>query len=548
MKSLRGTRRVLLASAAMLGAVALTFHADLIGRVSYALEKGKLEAEFDHLENINLTDILPLEQLSHAYSVIADAVKPSVVFVQALTENSAEFKELEKKLGRYNIQPEPSIGTGSGVIVDEEGYIVTNNHVVEDADDLRVILSDGRRYYAKVVGTDPKTDVAVIKIKADNLIAARLGDSDRTKVGHIVLAIGSPFRLGHSVSHGIISALGRSNVDVDIEYQNWIQTDAPINPGNSGGPLINARGEVIGINCAIATESGGHQGVGFAIPSNVVKNIARQLKTHKRVVRGYLGVGIKTVDQAVAGAYGLQQVAGVLIEQVGSGSPAAHAGLMAEDIIFSISGQKLSSIEQLQQIVAGIQPDSSVDMSVWRKGEVKTVPVKIGRQPDQFSTNGALGEYIPNAHRDGHEEPTEGQEGAYFERNGGGGSDESILDSVGEPDADRESDSDPHRDTEPSATFDEAGFQAATLSPDLVERYGLDAEIASGAVVTQVSPTREAFFARMRAGQVITEADGQPVHGVGDLRKILTDEAVAKGVRLRLRWRSSEFRAILRVE
>jgi serine protease Do len=248
-----------------------------------------------------------LDRLSHAFTLIAQAVKPAVVSIKASAVNGAVNDELKRLFGENSFQPIPTTGTGSGLIIDEEGHIVTNNHVIADADVVRVTLADGREFRANVVASDPMTDIAVIKIDADRPRPGRLGDSDAAEVGNIVLAIGSPFKFGHSVSHGIIIAVGRSEVDVDIEYKNWIQTDAPINPGNSGGPLINTRGEVIGISVAIATDSGGHQGVGFAIPSNTVVRIADQLKLGKKVVRGLLGVAIQPVDTKTASAYGLPE-------------------------------------------------------------------------------------------------------------------------------------------------------------------------------------------------------------------------------------------------
>ena len=510
-------------------AIVMTFQLDLLGRVSYAMEKGKLKAGLEHLQQIDVADVAVLEQLSHAFSIIAENVKPSVVYIEALTSRAAVDKQLEELFGKYSIQAEPSTGTGSGVIIDERGYIVTNNHVVEDADNVRVVLSDGRRFRADVVGKDKKTDIAVIKIAAEQLHPAVFGDSDALRVGHMVLAIGSPFRLGHSVSHGIVSALGRSNVSVDIPYQNWIQTDAPINPGNSGGPLINSRGQIIGINTAIATESGGNQGVGFAIPSNIVRGIAETLKSGRQIVRGYLGVSIKTVDQAVAGAYRLSEVGGVLIENVGEGSPAKASGLKAEDIVLAIDGQKVTTVEAMQLLIADRPPNSEIDMSIWRAGRKQSVTVRIGEQPADFSPTGTLRDLAPRRRRDA--DPPNSEDQPRLDR----------RDPIS-------SETDAEKFTEPRASFDQLGFEAATVSPRLSRHFKLEESIQTGAVIIRVDPTGEAFAARLRPGQVITRADDRKINNVRELEQVLTDEAIARGVRLEVRSGDTEFRAIVRVQ
>lgn len=515
--------------------ISLAVHLDLPGRVSYAVEKGRLQADLDHLQSIDLKELVPLEQVSHAFSVIAEAVKPSVVYIEAISENTAINKQLQELFGRRNFQPEPSTGTGSGVIVDEDGHIVTNNHVVAEADAVRVILSDGRKYRAEVVGTDPKTDIAVVKIHADRLHPARFGDSSAMKVGNIVLAIGSPFRLGHSVSHGIVSAIGRSNVAVDIDYQNWIQTDAPINPGNSGGPLINARGEVIGINTAIATESGGNQGVAFAIPSKVVQTIAAKLKTGQKIVRGYLGVGIKSVDPQVASAFGLDESHGVLVEQVGAGSPADISGLKPEDIILSINGTDVANTDELQHFIATSEPNQSVVMVIWRKGERQSVKVKIGAQPDGFSTTGSLRDLL---------KPDSESKSGKKDRSESGRNDSRRSNPRNEP----ISSDDTGTDAQSSVKFDLIGMEAATMSPALAERYQLDGGMLTGAVVTYVDPTSEAYAAGIRAGHTITRANDRPIDNVRQLEQELNPDAIAKGVRLKVRWRTADFTAIIQVK
>ncbi len=533
MKTFRSARAAMISFAVFLSALVLCLQFDLFGRVSYAVEKGRLKADLDHLRQIDLAEVAALEQVSHAFTVIAEAAKPSVVYVEALTQDSNLNKHLEEIFGKNEFQPRPSTGTGSGVIIDESGFIVTNNHVVADADYVRVILADGRKFKADVVGLDPKTDVAVIKINADHLHPAVFADSDKVAVGNIVLAIGSPFRLGHSVSHGIISAMGRSRVEVGIDYQNWLQTDAPINPGNSGGPLINTRGEVVGINTAIATESGGNQGVGFAIPSNIVKLIAKQLQTGRKVVRGYLGVSIKDVDQAVAGAYGLDGPGGVLVEQVGSDSPAAKSGLKSEDIILTIDDLKLKSIEQLQELVALTPPETAVEMSIWRAGKTKKLSVTIGEQPDGFTTSGSLRGLNPrrsaperDSNRDAENQPADRSRGRDRDDPISARDDEKI---------------------EHQARFDAIGLEAATVSPKLATRYRIDSDVLTGAVITRVDSTGEAFLADLRPGQVIVEADGRRINNIHELEQVLTDDVIARGVRMTLRVGSNENHVVLRV-
>lgn len=510
----------------MSASVAAALQFDLAGRLSYALEKGRLDADYDHLSSIGDEDVAAIEKLSHAFSKIVEAAKPSVVYIEALSENTSVNRQLEDLFGKHNFQPEPSTGTGSGVIIDNDGHIVTNNHVIEDASTVRVVLADGRKYWAKVIGSDPMTDVAVIKIDGDRLHPARFADSSLVTAGQIVLAIGSPFRLGHSVSHGIVSAVGRSNVAVDIDYQNWIQTDAPINPGNSGGPLINGRGDVVGINTAIATESGGNQGVGFAIPSNVVRMISSKLKTGQKIVRGYLGITIKPVDPQVAGAYGLDRAGGVLVEQVGATSPAAASGLMPEDIILMIDGARLSSVEDLQQIIAATEPHNSVEMKVWRGGETRTMAVKVGEQPQDFSTSGSLRDLMRPEDNESRPRPN----------------------AEPQPQRDEPISSTQDGDGEPRAYFKKLGFEAGTVSPKLTQRFKLGKEIQNGAVVTQVESTSEAYAAGIRSGHTIIQANGRRIHNVRELEQEVTPEAIKKGIRLKIRWRSSEFFAVLKVQ
>lgn len=284
-------------------------------------------------------------------------------------------------------------GTGSGVIVEKDGntaYIVTNNHVASNATSMTVELWDGRILKnAKVVGTDPKTDLAVLKIEGDGLIAAKWGDSSKVEKGDIILAFGSPFGYVGSMTHGIVSALNRQPriISSQFSYENFIQVDAPINPGNSGGPLVNLKGEVIGINTAIATESGGFQGLGFAIPSNQVKMIYNAIKDNGRVVRGYLGVEIADVDQVPneAASLGFTGTEGAIIKGARRGAP-AYGALQPSDIVTEVNGKKVNDSTELRNTIASIAPGTEVDLKVFRAGKETNVKVKLGEQPDDLRT------------------------------------------------------------------------------------------------------------------------------------------------------------------
>lgn len=493
-----------------------------------------------------------LEQLSESFASIAAAVKPTVVNISSVATNRRLNRELREAFPDGAFQFSPVTGTGSGVIFDADGFIVTNNHVVAGADAVRVTLADGRKLRAEVVATDPKTDLAVIKINAKGLKAARFGDSDAVRVGHLVLAIGSPFRLGHSVSHGIVSAIGRNDdIDVDIDYKNWIQTDAPINPGNSGGPLISARGEIVGINVAIATDSGGHQGVGFAIPSNTVRRIANVLKTGEKVVRGYLGVEIDPVDEQTASGYGLSEVAGVLIRRVGEDSPAARGGLKSEDIVLSINGTPVRSREQLQQIIAETQPGSDVALRVWRKSREQTLHVTVMEQPRNFRTTIKLEELYRQggAGPSGDSASSEGEPGSAGSAEEDGVSDELEGDSAGPAEGGEWADGGASGEASRGRVGTEStwGFEGATLTPELARKYRLPSSLEDGVLITSVDPASEAWACRLRRGMVIVRANDKPVRLLDDLAAVLTPEALARGVRLKLRDRTDEYFLVLRV-
>lgn len=270
-------------------------------------------------------------------------------------------------------------GLGSGVIVDSKGYILTNNHVVSEADEIKIRMADGKELDAKIVGTDPKTDLAVVKIEAEGLVAARLGDSDKLKVGSWVIAMGSPLGLEQTVTQGIVSAKGRGNLRL-AEYEDFIQTDAAIHPGNSGGPLVNLSGEVVGINTAIAASSP-YQWAGFAIPINMAKSIMETLIREGKVVRGWLGVGIQPLTKELAEGLGLDSTEGVIVSQVFEGYPAADAGVKPSDVIVKYNGKEVKDIRHLRSLVASTQVGQDVEMSLIRDGKEITLTAKVVESP-----------------------------------------------------------------------------------------------------------------------------------------------------------------------
>jgi Do/DeqQ family serine protease len=461
-----------------------------------------------------------LDRLSNTFSAVVDKVKPSVVHIQAIRSGESLAAELQRLFADQDVQLRPIAGTGSGVIINPDGFIVTNNHVIDLADVVRVTLADGRKYRADVTGVDRMTDLAVLKINADHLHAANLGDSDMLKVGNLVLAIGSPFRLTHSVSHGIVSALGRTDVDVDIDYQNWIQTDAPINPGNSGGPLINTRGEVIGLSVAIATDTGGHQGVGFAIPSNTLAMVTDFLIKGEKIARGYLGVSVRPVEPKFADAYGLDTPGGAFVEGVLSGSPAERGGLREEDIILAVDGKPISTRQQFQDIIARTAPGATIEASIWRDGSRDALTLVVGTQPEGFSTMATQRTLDRGDDEDRLDEGTVGRSAeAAIRKNEAG------------------------EETE----FPQIGLTVAAIAPAYAIRTDSRGQGDGQIVVRSVDSTGEAFLAGLAKGQIILSANGLPVHQVAQLREKLTDEALFKGVRLKVRHGTDTFYTVLQV-
>jgi len=281
-------------------------------------------------------------------------------------------------------QEQRQTGIGSGVIVNSNGYILTNNHVIDQADEIRVLFEDKREFHGTLIGTDPKTDLAIIKITATDLPTIPWGNSDQLQVGEMVLAVGNPFGLNQTVTMGIISAVGRANMGI-VDYEDFIQTDAAINPGNSGGALVNLRGELIGINTAIFSRSGGYMGIGFAIPSRMAKAVMTSLIEHGRVIRGWLGVSIQNVNPALAEQFGSPDIKGVLVGDVIKDSPADKAELQRGDIIQRYRDKTINDAAHLRSLVAETSPRTSVPLMILRNEQSQTIVVNIGTLPKDLT-------------------------------------------------------------------------------------------------------------------------------------------------------------------
>jgi Do/DeqQ family serine protease len=348
---------------------------------------------------------------------------------------------------------------GSGVIVDKRGYILTNNHVIEQADEIEVRLSDKRKFKATVVGKDPKTDLAVIKVDAvDSLPVAQLGDSTKIRIAEWVMAIGNPFGLDQTVTVGVVSAVGRSDVGITT-YEDFIQTDASINPGNSGGPLVNLSGEVIGINTAIVATG---QGIGFAIPINMVREIADRLIAQGRVVRGWLGIGIQDLTDDLAAQFGVKPEEGVLVGNVMKDGPAEKAGMKTGDIIQEFNGVKITNVRQLQKEVAQTSVKSTAAVRVWRERQSVSLSVVLGEQPSELAAGGP---------------------------------------------------------TAPAESAERFGFSVQELTAELREQLKLSG--ADGVIVSGVEEEGPAARAGLRAGDVITQVNREAVRSVKDFARIV---------------------------
>ena len=418
-----------------------------------------------------------LRQTGRAFASIAENASRSVVGIQA--EQSVQVRNYwtipdwpfddffeDDFFDRFFRRPGPRgrnpkrqfqrTAQGSGFIISQDGYILTNNHLVSDAEKVTVKLSDERQFDAEIIGTDPDSDVAVIKIDSEDMPHLELADSDDVEVGEWVLAVGNPFGLSHSVTAGIVSASGRSGVGI-ATYEDFIQTDAAINPGNSGGPLLNLEGRVIGINTAIISRTGGNLGIGLAIPANMAKYIYEQLKHNGEVVRGYLGVSIQDLTKQLAESLGLKTSKGVLIPGVAEGSAADAAGIIKGDVIVEFNGKQVEKAEQLRNKVAMLKPGTEVDVTVLRGGERKTLTVELGRRPSR---------------------------------------EQLAREDEGGPDMEKR-----------------LGLTVQNLTDELAGRLGY--EDRSGVVITQVVPGSLAASAGLKPGMLISEVDRKKIANVG---------------------------------
>ncbi len=348
-----------------------------------------------------------LTRTGQAMAEVTEAVKPAVVNISTTRTEKIEESPLTPffedpffrrffgdRFGHPQLPKErKTVSLGSGVIVSSDGYILTNNHVIKNADKIKVILSDKREFDGKIIGTDPKTDLAVIKIEATNLPTITWGDSDKLRVGEIVIAIGNPYRLNQTVTMGVVSAVGRANVGI-ADYEDFIQTDAAINPGNSGGALVNASGKLVGINTAIFSTTGGYQGIGFAIPSNMAKVVMKSLIEKGKVIRGWLGVSIQAITPELAQQFQLKEEHGSLVADVVDGSPAEKAGIMRGDVIIEFDGKKVDEPYYLRNMVANTSPGTQVEVKVLREGKIETLWVTIGELPsEEIEKETKLGKY-----------------------------------------------------------------------------------------------------------------------------------------------------------
>ena len=432
---------------------------------------------------VDAKDISALPQTGSAFTEIARQALPAVVFVDV--ESTQEVpgyryyqNPLDELFGREYYYRVPDTrkyhqeGQGSGFLISKDGYIMTNNHVVKDADRITVTTADGRKFGAKLIGTDPKTEVALIKIDDDkDFPFLALGDSDALQVGEWVLAAGNPFGLQQTITAGIVSAKERSEVGI-TEYANFIQTDAAINPGNSGGPLLNIHGEVIGINTAIYSQTGGYMGIGFAIPINQAVQVKEQLIAHGKVQRSMLGIFIQEVTEDLAESFGLQDEGGILISQVKDGSASDKAGLKQGDIIVELDDVKVRKVGAFRNRVAMTPPDTEVTLKIFREGKYMTIQAVTDPMDDEGSVASA--------------------------------------------------------DDEP-ASHDKLGLRVQNLDSDMAERMGYN---GGGILISEVSQDGAARRAGLRPGQIILKVGRKSVDSTEQFRQALDALGDAGQVRL----------------
>lgn len=424
-----------------------------------------------------------LTQLSEAQSEVAAVATPSVVnisttrMVKSREEGPLDlfddpfFRRFFGNQFRHpNIPKEHTEQSlGSGVIVSDDGYIVTNNHVIEKAQEIKVLLSNKKDYKARIIGADPKTDIAVIKIDAKGLAPLPWGDSNKLKVGEIVFAIGNPFGLNQTVTMGVIGAVGRANVGI-ADYEDFIQTDAAINPGNSGGALVNVRGELIGINTAILSRTGGYQGIGFAVPSSMARQVMDSLVKYKKVVRGWLGVSIQEVTSDLADEFGVKDLKGALVSGVVKGSPAAKAGIKQGDVILRYNGKVVEDTGHLRNMVSQTPINTTVKVKFLRSKHEAEADVAIVELPKKLAVTSSR---------------EEGQENS--------------------------SDND-----ETSSAL--AGLIVREITPELARRFGSD-EKEKGLIVMNVEPGSRVFEAGIVPGDVVLQINQKNVASLKDYKK-----------------------------
>lgn len=373
-------------------------------------------------------------------------------------------------------------GQGSGFIISEDGYILTNNHVVGDVDKITVELQDGRKFEnAKLIGTDPASEVALIKIDGHNFPVLPMGDSDELQIGDWVVAIGNPFGLSETVTVGVVSAVGRSNVHI-AAYEDFIQTDAAINPGNSGGPLVSLDGQVIGINTAIFSQSGGYMGIGFAIPINMARDIEQQLKAHGKVTRGYLGIYGQDVTKDMAELLQLKNAQGVVVASVETGSPAEKAGLKSHDVLLEMNGKRIGSYDSFRNDIAMCAPDTDVRFLVMRDGKTRQIAVTLGERPSEVA---------------------QGQS------------------------------------KEPAQSQQTLGITVQNVTKDLAGQFGY--RLGDGVIVTSVVPGSPADEAGIQAGDLIESVNQNRTNSVGDFTQALSETPRGKVLLLVRRGELSQF-------
>ena len=463
---------------ASLVVVALLFAALLIANFSNVknlVAHSQIDFKTEPPVKTTSTDI---KGMNDAFVEISKAVTPSVVYIDVTStpQKNDQDKNFQFFFGPdFKMNDAPVHGTGSGVIISKDGYIITNNHVVKEATDkgIKVILTDKREFTAKLIGTDPNTDIAVIKIDANDLTVASIGNSDEVQVGQWVLAIGNPLGLTNTVTAGIISALGRNiNISGDTyAINNFIQTDAVINPGNSGGALVNINGSVIGINAAIKTNNGYYQGYGFAIPVNLAKNVAEELIKSGKIERGYIGVSIKDMDEVEAKGLGLDKPKGVLLQNVLKDGAGDDAGLKTGDVVFSVDGKEVNAANQLQTIIGSKRPGDVVNLTVYRDGKTfdKKVTLKARSEKDIASNNNNQNQNNESG---------------------------DIT----------------------SKKFDNIGITVMNLNSNMKQEY----DVKNGVIIKDVSNFSESYERGLRAGLVITEADKTKIENIQDFDNIMS--------------------------